>query len=112
MAFIGARERWPVEKFPRLISKDRVTINVGAPILIKDILEEIRRFKEIAGVKLSKKEEQGLIMETIMRRGIAPLVTPQDRGIYSNMELNIEEILLIVQQRLAEEAAKRNQRQA
>ncbi len=110
MAFIGARERWPVEKFPKLISRDRVTINVGTPILIKDVLEEIRQFKEERGIRISKKEEQGLIMEVVMRRGIAPLVAPRDRGIYSNMWL-VEEILPIVQQRLAEEAAKRNQRQ-
>jgi 1-acyl-sn-glycerol-3-phosphate acyltransferase len=112
MAFIGASERWPVEKFPRFISSDKVTANVGAPVLIRDIIAEISEFKKRPGVSLDRKgkEEQGLLMEAIMRRGIAPLVAPEDRNMYSEMDLTIEQILPIVRKRLAEEAAAEEQR--
>jgi len=107
MAFIGGSKRWPVEKLPVFFSPDKIISNVGAPILIRDILEEISEFKKRPDVILDgkRKEEQGLLMEAIMRRGIAPLVAPEDRNMYSEMDLTMEQILPIVRKRLVQESA-------
>ena len=109
MAFDGSRERWPKEGKPKWIRGRAIVAYVGEPILIKDLRREIAEFARASGEEILYKEEKALIMDLIMRRGIAPLIQNEDdKGNYKDRNLPLSEILKQVRERFAcETAAKR-----
>ncbi len=112
MLFDNSRERWPVGEKPHWFGK-KITAFVGKPVLIKDIRAEISSFAETEGIVISRQEEQGLIMDTIMRKHIASLEpNPEDRGVYQDIDLSLKDVLVIVKKRIAEETVKNKARKA
>jgi hypothetical protein len=113
MLFDNSRERWPVGKGPRFFKGGKITAFVGKPVLIKDIRAEIANFAKAEGIVISRQEEQGLIMDTIMRKHIAPLEpNPEDRGVYQEIDIPLKDVLVIVKKRIAEEIAENKARKA
>jgi hypothetical protein len=111
MLFDNSRERWPVGKRPRFFTGGSIKAIVGEPVLIRDIRSEIAAFVEAEGIIITKQEEQGLLMNTIMRKHIAPLEpNPEDRGVYQEMDLSLKDELVIVKERIACEAEARRVR--
>jgi hypothetical protein len=110
MLFDGSRERWPVGEKPHFRGR-RITAIVGKPVLVKDIRAEIANFAKAEGITITKQEEQGLMMNAIIRKHIAPLEpNPEDRGVYQDIDLSLKEELVIVKERIACEAEARKQK--
>ena len=91
MAIEGARQAWPVEGLPRLFQE--ITFHFAQPILIRDVMTEIDYYEKTTGVKASKSIRNEIIVDTIMRRGIAPLVPIEQRGPYTNPNVSIPDML-------------------
>ena len=91
MALEGARELWPVEKFPKLGS--RVTVHFGQPILIPDVVEQIANYERNSGIQITKNKRNEIIVDTIMRHGIAPLIPFEKKGDYSNANVSIGDLM-------------------
>ena len=91
MALDGARELWPVEGRPN--PGREITFHFGKPILISEVLEEIDCFEETTGTKVTKNKKNEIIVDTIMRRGIAPLLPFDERGDYSNSLVSIKDLM-------------------
>ncbi len=91
MALEGARELWPVEGFPNFGSE--VTFHFGKPILMTEIIGEIEGYEKNSGKRVTKNKRNEIIVDVIMRRGIAPLLPERKRGEYSDFSVSVSDLL-------------------
>jgi 1-acyl-sn-glycerol-3-phosphate acyltransferase len=91
MVIEGSREVWPVEGRPSFF-KD-VIFHFGKPIITADISAEVDFYEQSFGRSLNKTERQTIIVDAIMRRGIAPLSQIDRRGPYSDSNLSVSDIM-------------------
>jgi 1-acyl-sn-glycerol-3-phosphate acyltransferase len=91
MAIEGARNVWPVEGKPRPFRE--ITFHFGKPILIADVMAEIDFYEQSLGQRINKVGRNRIIIDAIMRHGIAPLIPIEQRGEYANPDFSICDIL-------------------
>jgi 1-acyl-sn-glycerol-3-phosphate acyltransferase len=104
IAVNGTREAWPVEGRPRLFRD--IYVCFGAPIMIGDIMRQIDNYERENQRAIDKSERYRIIVDTILRQGIAPMIKPEKRGMYGDLQITpVEWVLAHPQPKATKEAA-------
>lgn len=92
----GTREAWPKEKMPNFGRE--IKVGFGKPILIADVNTRIDDYEKSTGRRINKNQRNKIIIDTVMRHGIAPLIPLEGRGQYTEP---VDSIIAVMERKTA-----------
>jgi hypothetical protein len=89
IALDGTREAWPRESRPRFFRD--IHVYFGEPIMVGEIIRQIESYERETGRNIDNPTRNAIIVDTVLRQGIAPLINSERRGIYGDRQVSSTE---------------------